>query len=305
MGSNSNVVLTSRTLVGRTQECLVRIEDPRISGLHAALTWRSDGWSIRDLGSRNGTWVNYERLGAKACALGVGATVCFGCGEYAYQLVDENAPALMLEQLTAHPSGQHVITARDCISLPNSDATFMIYRNLDGTWVVEQGGEVRDCFDQETIRVGDATWRVHLPPATDSDIISTRTAETVAVDLEDCSLRFEIGCNEESLRVVLVSWRGWERLPARTYHQMMLTMASIRKADRERGVAEADCGLTSVDALANRLQLDAERLNVDICRARKQLAALHVDNAAHLFERRARSGLLRIGVRTLEVEKQT
>lgn len=37
-------------------------EDPKVSRLHAVLECYSAGWSVRDLGSRNGTFVNGERV---------------------------------------------------------------------------------------------------------------------------------------------------------------------------------------------------------------------------------------------------
>lgn len=52
-------------LVGRRAECHLRFdphEDLDVSALHAGFERRDDGWWIRDLGSRNGTWVNRDRV---------------------------------------------------------------------------------------------------------------------------------------------------------------------------------------------------------------------------------------------------
>jgi hypothetical protein len=42
-------------LLGRGQDCTLRIEDERLSRRHARLSFASDGWRFDDLGSKNGT----------------------------------------------------------------------------------------------------------------------------------------------------------------------------------------------------------------------------------------------------------
>ena len=45
-------------LVGRAPSADVRIDDPRVSRLHARIEMRDDGVYVEDLGSRNGTLVD-------------------------------------------------------------------------------------------------------------------------------------------------------------------------------------------------------------------------------------------------------
>lgn len=51
-------------VIGRGVGCDVVIDDKTVSRIHAALVVRDDGVVVRDLGSRNGTWVNGIRIGA-------------------------------------------------------------------------------------------------------------------------------------------------------------------------------------------------------------------------------------------------
>ncbi len=48
--------------VGRSSSNDVVLDDPAVSRRHAALERLAAGWSIHDLGSRNGTYVNGEPL---------------------------------------------------------------------------------------------------------------------------------------------------------------------------------------------------------------------------------------------------
>jgi FHA domain/zinc-ribbon domain len=51
-----------RTLIGRSPECDVFLDDVTVSRRHAELVREGDGFSIRDLGSLNGTYVNRKRI---------------------------------------------------------------------------------------------------------------------------------------------------------------------------------------------------------------------------------------------------
>lgn len=50
--------LLPRTLVGRSPSCdLVIDDDPGVSAEHLVVSFHDEAWRVRDLGSRNGTWV--------------------------------------------------------------------------------------------------------------------------------------------------------------------------------------------------------------------------------------------------------
>ncbi len=63
--------LSGSLVLGRSDECDVQLDDTRVSRRHASLTRDGDRWILEDLGSRNGTLVNGERLaGPRALAFG-------------------------------------------------------------------------------------------------------------------------------------------------------------------------------------------------------------------------------------------
>ena len=55
-----------RTLIGRSPECDVFLDDVTVSRRHAELTREGDVFTIRDLGSLNGTFVNKRRIESSA-----------------------------------------------------------------------------------------------------------------------------------------------------------------------------------------------------------------------------------------------
>lgn len=51
--------------LGRAKENDIILEAPNVSSQHAQLIWRQGGWLIQDLDSRNGTYLNGQRLSAR------------------------------------------------------------------------------------------------------------------------------------------------------------------------------------------------------------------------------------------------
>ena len=51
-----------RTLIGRSPDCVVFLDDVTVSRRHALLAERDGRWFVEDQGSLNGTFVNRERV---------------------------------------------------------------------------------------------------------------------------------------------------------------------------------------------------------------------------------------------------
>lgn len=50
-------------VVGRDPRCDVLVDSPRVSRRHCCLALDRDGILVRDLDSKNGTWINGRRVG--------------------------------------------------------------------------------------------------------------------------------------------------------------------------------------------------------------------------------------------------
>ncbi|MEX2139834.1 MAG: sigma 54-interacting transcriptional regulator [Pirellulales bacterium] len=73
--------------IGRGTECTVMLNDPLCSRVHAVVQFNNHRWQIRDIESRNGTFVNGQRI--DEAVLDNGHSVRIGSAEFAFEISDE------------------------------------------------------------------------------------------------------------------------------------------------------------------------------------------------------------------------
>lgn len=289
--------LRARHLVGRTPTSDLVIARREVSGDHAVLRWTGRSWEIRDLGSRNGTWVNDERIPAGASReVPAGASLSFGAPGEAWRLEDAGPPVTCAVPV----AGGEVRSARDeLLAIPTDDAPVAsVYAEADGRWVIEQGGNVEPVTDRQIVDVDGKAWQVFLA----APVELTLEPSFVKTDIAKVRLRFFVSRDEEHVSLSVVS-DGVERtLGSRSFHYVLLTLARLRLKDQTAPELPASAhGWVYQDELLRKLGTDANKFGVDIFRARRQLLDAGVEGAAAIIERRPMAKQLRIGVADLEV----
>lgn len=295
--SNRTLTLSPRVLVGRAGSCQLQLDDPRVSGEHAVLSWDGQGWFVRDLGSRNGTFVDGERAQpGRKVTLAAGITLAFA--ERRCSLLDALSP----NARARNSGGEVAVEGEDgLLPMPSpSDPRWLVYTE-QGRWVLEQPDGLRTVRDAETLVLEGQEFVLELPdPLGGSSLASTRAGGPVSADVQGLGLRFKASLDEEFVSIVAELPLTEKTLPPRAFHYMLLTLARARLADAD--LPESERGWVYVDELCEGLGVDNGRLCVDIYRARKQLAGLGVEDAARTFERRSTSKQIRLGVKRLTVE---
>jgi two-component system response regulator HydG len=87
LGTRYALVRGVENHIGRGTECTVMLNDPLCSRVHAVMRCDGHHWLIRDLESRNGTFVNGQRI--DEAVLDNGHSVRIGSAEFAFELSDE------------------------------------------------------------------------------------------------------------------------------------------------------------------------------------------------------------------------
>jgi pSer/pThr/pTyr-binding forkhead associated (FHA) protein len=78
--------LATSTYIGRSEESNIRVQRPSVSRQHALISSGAAGFTIQDLHSQNGTYINGERI-TESRMLNDGDRVVLGDAEFLFQFV--------------------------------------------------------------------------------------------------------------------------------------------------------------------------------------------------------------------------
>ncbi len=235
--------------IGRSAECDLVLSDPEVSGRHCTI-WIEHGlpW-IRDLDSRNGTFVGDQPVN-RATPLRDGATVRAGSFEATIRGVTEAATAPVALALVDLGTGlQHALRTDRFILGPDADADLRVDGCPRSTLVVHAEGEV--WLDDEELaldvphRVGAFAFLLRRIP-TDAhhptvEAGSNRYPYQVVVDLNGST---------GPVCVVTDPSTGAEHVIDATNRAVLMFVLAKRWADdRDSGVSLANRGWCSDDDL--------------------------------------------------------
>ena len=143
--------LVTETVIGRSRSATIRVSDDGVSGQHCELRWTGSGWTVRDLGSRNGSFVLGRRLErGEDLALHPGGVLVVS--HLAFRVEDDGPPRARAV------CGDDVVVGTAEALMLGEDVTFF----LDGGWrILDAEGERR--WDGDSVQVEGRTWRLELP----------------------------------------------------------------------------------------------------------------------------------------------
>jgi hypothetical protein len=301
-------VLTERTscleaehLIGRAVASSLRLAPRYVSVHHAALRWADDHWELKDLGSRNGTFLDGQRLRpGEGYPVDPEAIIAFGnLTDERWQMVDSSAPLPMAVPVDG---GEPVPLEGGLIALPSSDdPRVTIYRTSDGSFVIETPDEPSARIDNlQTFSVLERPWRF-------SCVEDLRTASvTVSSDtltIRQIELSFSVSADEEHVQIHMVAGGRTVDMRSRNHNYLLLTLARARMKDREQGIAAASRGWLHHDDLRSGTPAESSSLNLEVYRIRKHFLRAGVTDGANIIERRPGAGQLRIGSDRLTIHR--
>lgn len=297
--TGTTVRLASLVQIGRDRGNFLQLTDRRVSGSHARITWSEVGWRIRDLGSRNGTYVAGARVGGvDDVPLVLGATVGFGTNDDPWVVTSLSPPeAIGLDMAL----GTRIEASAGMLSLPDAaDPELILLLDHDGQWILESEGEARAVADQEIVVAAGRSFRVYLPVGKEGTM---GTDVSLGPPIQLVSARFRVSQDQEHVEVTLI-WPGGERtLEPRSFHYMLYILAQLRLSEPELPPGER--GWVYPDVLARKCHVDRRTLNVHLWRARHQLADTGVVGAEALIERRSGTQQVRLNIAQIEILKMS
>ncbi len=284
-------------LVGRAPPCALRINERFVSARHAILRWAGERWDIKDLGSRNGTYLDGRKIRpGEEHAASRGAKIAFGKLEQEWELVDSSAPCVMAVPVEG---GEPVLLDGDLLALPSNDEPLItIYPGPEGGWLLEQPAEsTTSITNLQTFEIEGRPWRFCCPDR----IVKTSMADEPDLEVRYLELSFSVSRDEEHVQLHVACGARRFDLGARTHNYTLLTLARRRLEDAAQGLPETSCGWVYQEDLTIHPNTTGPQLNIDVFRIRKQFAAIGVYDAAGIIERRPRTRQLRIGTGRISI----
>ena len=290
-----SVVLAARSVVGRGAVAVVRLESRRASSEHATIYFDGAGWRLKDLGSRNGTFVNGVRChGTRSHLLASGDALCFGGPqEEEWLLVDASPPF----PRAFDSEGQRVTGRMGILWLPDQETPGLKVAVVDGAWVVESPDGTVPLGELRRIRVENRYWDLELPPPLGQEEATHSSSTLGGPEVAAPHLRFAVSLDEEHVHLSATLGERTFDLGARTHNYALLLLARQAVEDGARGVPEREAGWVDPQTLPERLRVDRVSLNVQLWRAAQVMTRAGLPGSS-LIERRADSGQLRLGLRS-------
>lgn len=273
-----------------------------VSSIHAAVIWNRNerAWFVHDLGSRNGTFIDGQQVaGGKGVALRQNSTLLFG--RLSFEVVDLSAPPA---RAICRRTRQIALESDGIILIPNeSNPVITLARGTYG-WTRYDAERDPDAPIPPTdlirrgdiIEVDDHRWEFWQASSADKTAFSKGS-------LAMFGLVFEVSANYDTITMTLQADQRTIRVPPRRHTEMLWLLARARLDDLQAGVAAKDAGWRLGELLASDMGMRTNdpsgNLNIQVFRARRQLADLGIDKATGLIERRR--GALRIGTDRLHI----
>jgi hypothetical protein len=301
--TGTSCILEPNHVVGRVPPptCSLTINQPYVSGVHAELRWTGLAWEVKDLGSRNGTYVGGRRLDPAAPQkIGKGSTIAFGKLEQVWEMVDASPPMVMAVPLGG---GGPVLLEENLIALPSSDdPRATIYRTTEGGWVLEAADEApRAIVHLQVFEAAGSLWRFSCADMPLETLATAAELEGTRLELSTLTLAFAVSRDEEHVHLKLSCGDHEVDMGVRKNHYLLLTLARRRLEDSAQGLPDTSCGWIDRDDLAHDPSMAPPQLNIDVFRIREQLAKAGVIDAPGIVERRPRQ--LRIGTGRLTITR--
>jgi pSer/pThr/pTyr-binding forkhead associated (FHA) protein len=277
-----------------------------VSRLQARLIWRNEHWTVRDLGSRNGTYVNGERcVGGNLYPIRVGDRLLLGDKRENWVLTDGRAPRSVLIPLSGDRSP---VILENLLVLPSMEHPHVtVFGVGPGRYEFESEEGTRAALDHnQQIIVGGQPYIVHICDGDVGDEI-TRTDTELTTQACEKNLQLEIAVapDEESAGATIKYGNVRHVLKPKVHLYLLAHLARMRisqtpsdivSTNEEMSDAEGDdYGWVDCKALCKDLLINPVHLTQQVCRIRKDFQKISPFAAETVIDRRLR-GKMRVGI---------
>ena len=296
------VFLSARHLVGRSPTADTQVPSRSVSGEHAVFLWTGEGWQLKDLGSRNGTWVGEQQLTpGEPVTLHADDEIAFGdpSERWVVRSVREPTVAAWTPELVAEGEGR-------LLALPDeADPEVVIELDAARGWQLIRDGESHPVQHGASVEVAGSTYLISIPTSLAPVPMTTELREISITQntIRRAELDFAVSADEEYIELTITVGGRPQRLAPRVHHYMLVVLARRRLEDIAEGVEESEQGWVYTSDLRKDLRITPNQYYVMSHRLRREVEDLGVVDASRLIEKRSTTRQIRIGATRLTVRR--
>lgn len=282
------MVFCDQISVGTGRDCRLRIQDPRVSRLHANLVWSGGSWRLWALLPRCPVWVGNSEL-----AVGIPATLrggerlAFGAPELAWHFFGGEPRPLGIRR------DGHAVEGEDrVLALPGPEEVLAsFYEEGPLRWTSPELGPVED---GDRVEVGGESWQLQFPRR---DV----TIPMVGLRLDHCRGALRVR-GMSAFHFLLRDGPLEVDFGERACNELLYWLARAREEDRAAGIDEYECGWRLGTELARRNGKKVPNIALWAFHLRTRATQAGVLGGANLVEPRERGTELRIGLAEVSIE---
>lgn len=294
------VWLFENHVFGRDPRCATVLRTDAVSRFHARLSWSGQEWVLRDMGSRNGTYLNGRRLSeGEARPVAMGDKICFGDFQEEHVMVEDAEPRPLLVVRDA-AGGSRLVELATLHPLPSAESPLytLFLDDENGAVLERDGGEIARLEHGATFEVDGVEYQVvlHRQPGG-----SSWTATSVlAPEADRVHLEIAVSPDEESAEIVLHHGARRHALAPKVHFYLLAYLARCRQSAQDPSALEArerdadDLGWVDCEVVCRQLRINREHLAQQVFRIRQELKSCEPSLADKIIDRRRR-GKMRIG----------
>jgi len=304
--SGQTRILQPSHVVGRApapQSCLT-LDQRYVSAVHAEFRWTGSAWELRDLGSKNGTYLDGRRLAPSVPhRIRRDSQIAIGAAEEEWIMVDDSPPQAMV---VPFDGGDPIVLSGDLLPLPSSDdPRATIYRTSEGGWALESPDDGTVALGHlQTFEAAGRVWRLSCAEMSTETLAAPGGPAESGFRVGDLQLYFAVSQDEETVHLQVTCGTRDFDLGTRQFYYLLVTLARLRLKEKKEGLPEPSCGWQDQDDLARDPSMAPPQLNLAVFRIRDQFARIGVIDAAAIVERRPRQRQLRIGTDRISVRTE-
>ena len=284
-------------ILGRhAPSCDTVIAHPKVSRLHATVSWDGECWLIKD-SSSNGTYINNARMERNVdYALKQGDKLHFvDVVAGLWEVVDIEPPKTAL---LPHTAGAKLVILDSMAILPDEDdPKVVIYESIDGAWHCEANNSTRVLSHGDMVGSSGLLWRfVQVHSSDKTELMFEAPGEAAGPCVE-----FVVSQDEEHVSMSVHIGKQEFDLGERSHHYLMLLLARQYQQDRDKGTHVLESGWLDKEQLVKMLDMDEIHINMQLYRFKKQLdkAIPQAPQITSMLQRR--KGMVRFGCDNLKI----